>query len=252
MLRRVEVYAIAADAPAPAVQRFVEACRRCGRHIPEVLDSAVGWNRSEAPVHLVWEHAFASPEAYRRYMVHPFHATVLDRYILQDSPERVVADDTLGAGLVGYRCDEPAFRLRSGVRRLVLLRLRAGAPADAVERLCHQLHDVPGAAPSMAVSVMAANTMGAAWFDGVTPITGPPRWTHVWEQGFASQRALDEYRQGSSELAVVERGGVAEWARWSDGVVTAVADIHYTVVSAADADDTHDNHDTNGIDDTDR
>ena len=111
------------------------ACRRCGQFIPEVLYSAVGWNLSDAPVHLVWEHAFASPEAYQRYMVHPFHAAVLDRYLLHDSPERVVTDNDLGAGLVGYQCDEP--RVRHGRGRapaVLLLRLdrraaAGGAPA---------------------------------------------------------------------------------------------------------------------------
>jgi hypothetical protein len=255
VLRRFEVYAIGADSPAGAVRRFEEACRRSGRHVPEVLDSAVGWNRSGAPVHLVWEHAFASPEAYRRYMVHPFHAAVLDRYILQDSPERVVTDDTLGAGLVGYSCDDAVYRLRRGVRRLVLLRLRAEAPAGAVERLWRRLHDAPAASPSMVVSVAAANTMGPAWFDGMTPITGPPRWTHLWEQGFASEGGFDDYRHGPSALAAVERGGSEDWGRWSDGVVTRVADVHYVINgntddTAGDSDEIDNNHTTNDANNT--
>ena len=84
MLRRFEVYALRPDAPADAVVGLEEACRRCGRFIPEVLDGAVGTNLSDAPVQLVWEHAYASPEAYRRYMVHPYHAAVIDRYLLPD------------------------------------------------------------------------------------------------------------------------------------------------------------------------
>jgi len=224
VLRRFETYAVAADAPADPVRRLEEACRDCGRHIPEVLDSAVGWNLSGAPVHLVWEHAFESPEAYRRYMVHPFHATVLDRYILPDSPERVVADDTMGAGLVGYRCEEPVFRIDGGVRRLVLLRLDTAAARRDVAQLHEALVAVPARVPEMAVSVVGANTMGPAWFDGVTPITGPPRWTHVWEQGFASLADLDAYRHGSSPLAAVERAG---WRGWAGGIVRRAAEIHY-------------------------
>jgi len=212
---------------------FREALGACPRHIPEVLHSAVGRNRSGAPVHLVWEHAFESPEAYRRYMVHPYHATVLDRYILHDSPERVVAGDRLGAGLIGYHCAQPSFRLDGGVRRLVLLRLAADAGPGAVEELGAGLVRVPDDVPGMRVSVMAANTLGSAWFDGVTPITGPPRWTHLWEQGFASEADLAAYRAGPHPVAGVERGGVPAWVRWSGGIVTKASDVWYELERAA-------------------
>jgi len=78
----------------------------------------------DAPAQVVWEHAFTSPEAYQRYMAHPFHANVLDRYLLNDSPQRVVVDNDLGAGLVGYHCTGPVFELASGIRRIVLLTRR--------------------------------------------------------------------------------------------------------------------------------
>ena len=42
----------------------------------------------------------------------------------------------------------------------------------------------------MILSVVGANTLGSAWFDGVTPIAGRPRWTHLWEQGFADRRRV--------------------------------------------------------------
>jgi len=227
VLRRIETYSLRPDAAPAATGLFERALRECGRHIPEVLDGVVGWNDSDAPVHLVWEHAYASPEAYRRYMVHPYHATVLDRYILQDSPECVVAPDVLGAGLVGYHCDEPSYRMEEGVRRIVLLRMDAGAAAADVARVCHALRGVPAGAGSMGTSVVGANTLGPAWFDGVTPITGPPRWTHLWEQGFASAGACDEYRRGPAPLAAVERAGRDGWAAWSDGIVRSVAELRY-------------------------
>jgi hypothetical protein len=236
VLRRFEAYAVAPGAPRHGVDRLEAACRRCGSHIPEVLDSAVGWNLSEAPVQLVWEHAYASPEAYRRYMVHPFHATVLDRYVLQDSPERVVADDTMGAGLVGYECPGAHYRMDGGVRRLVLLRLDSTATAatadaaagDAVAQLGEELASVPATVPEMVVSVFGANTMGPAWFDGVTPVSGPPRWTHLWEQGFESLTALASYRRGGSAMAAVERAG---WEGWAGGVVRRSAEIYYERLS---------------------
>jgi hypothetical protein len=83
-----------------------------------------------------------------------------------------------------------------------------------------------GDVPGMEVSVMAANSMGSAWFDGVTPVMGPPRWTHVWEQGFSSRAALDSYRGGDSTVAVAERAG---WDRWMGGIVKRSAELFYEV-----------------------
>jgi hypothetical protein len=232
MLRRFEIYALRPDAPVERVRALESACRRCGSFIPEVLDSAVGRNRSEAPVHLVWEHAYASAEAYGRYMVHPYHAVVLDRYLLQDSPERIVVDDPLGAGLVGYSCDGPAYRMSGGVRRVVLLRIRAQSSPEDVARLRHALEHAPGDAPDMVVSVVGANTMGPAWFDGVTPITGPPRWTHVWEQGFPDLHALESYRRGDSPMAEVERSG---WEHCTGGIVTRSVELFYELTPSTGA-----------------
>jgi len=230
MLRRFEVYALRPDAPAEGVRALEAACRDCGRFIPEVLDCAVGTNLSDAPVQIVWEHAYASPEAYRRYMVHPYHAVVLDRYLLPDSPERLVIDGPLGAGLYGYGCGAPSYRMRSGIRRLVLLRLEAGVPEAEVQRLGQALERVRPDAPGMVVSVFAPNTMGAAWFDGVTPVMGPPRWTHIWEQGFSSVDALDAYRHGGSALADVERVG---WDEWMGGIVKRSAELFYAMTTTA-------------------
>ncbi len=235
MLRRFEVYAIRPGTPAPQVRALEAACRDCGRFIPEVLDCAVGTNLSEAPVQLVWEHAYASPEAYRRYMVHPYHAVVIDRYLLPDAPERIVIDGALGAGLYGYGCDAPSYRMRGGVRRLVLLRLDTGARDQDVARLAGALERAPGETPDMVVSVMAANTMGSAWFDGVTPVMGPPRWTHLWEQGFPSRDALHSYRHGDSVLAAVERAG---WDGFMDGIVKRSAEVFY-VVRSSDPEEAH-------------
>ena len=155
-------------------------------------------NLTDAPVRLVWEHAYESPEAYQRYMVHPFHACILDRALLADSPERIVSSNDVGAGLVGYVCDTPVYRMTAGIRRLVLLDLSPGEAAafsKAVER------DIDG----LRVSVVAENSMASAWFDGVTPITAPPRWSHVWEQGWDSLAAFEAYR--ASPLAGVEPEG---------------------------------------------
>jgi hypothetical protein len=225
MLRRIETYSVA-DVDDDGVRALETACARCDRFIPEVLYSHVGWNRSDAPVQLVWEHAFASPAAYHRYMVHPYHAAVLDRYLLHDSPERVVVDNDLAAGLVGYSCDEPAFAMTSGVRRLVLLDVdRHAAPAD-VDRLVATLGHTPVEVGAMTLSVVAANTLGSAWFDGVTPVAGPPRWSHLWEQGFPDDDALEAYLHGSPSLARRERSGGADPI---DGIVRRTVSLHYDI-----------------------
>ncbi len=229
MLRRFEVYALDPGAPAERGRALQAACRDCGLHIPEVLDCAVGTNLSDAPVQLVWEHAYESPDAYGRYMVHPYHAVVIDRYLLPDAPERIVVDGPSGAGLYGYRCDAPVYRMPGGIRRLVLLRVDVDAPPRSVADLGASLEAATGEVPDMVVSVMAANTMGAAWFDGVTPLTAPPRWTHIWEQGFASLDALDAYRRGDSAPARIERAG---WSDATDGVVKRSAELFYEVTTA--------------------
>jgi hypothetical protein len=228
VLRRFELYGVARAPADDAVRALATACRRCGEFIPEVSHSRVGWNLSAAPVQLVWEHAFASPEAYQRYMIHPFHAAVLDRYLLPDSPERVVSDNDLGAGLVGYECDGPVFAMRKGVRRLVLLRVDRRAGAGQLHRMQAALRDVPAADDQMILSVVGANTLGAAWFDAVTAVGRRPRFTHLWEQGFVDRDALAGYRHGGSVVAEAER---RQWDGWMDGIIEQAVDIHYDLDS---------------------
>jgi len=217
VLRRYEMYSISHTAAPAAVRRLADAFLHCGEFIPEVLDSAIGTNLSEAAVRLVWEHAYESPEAYQRYMVHPFHACVLDRSLLADSPERIVSDNDLGAGLVGYSCDGPVYRMASGVRRLVLLDLEPGTDTAALEKTMGD--------EGLRVSVFAENTMGSAWMDGVTPIAGPPRWGHVWEQGWGDLAAFEAYRDGTSPMAEIERKG------W-EGTARRAASVHYKLMTA--------------------
>ena len=225
MIRRFEIYSISVDADRHGVDALETACRCCGAYIPEVLYSRVGQNQSDAPVQLVWEHAFASAQAYQRYMVHPYHANVLDRYLLHDSPQRVVTDNDLGAGLVGYHCDGPDFELAGGVRRIVLLAVDRRASPNDVDRLAQTLGDAAGG-DQMVLSVVGRNTLGSAWFDGVTPVTGPPRWTHVWEQGFAGIGECDAYRNGDSALAEAERRG---WGGWMNGIIERAVSLHYEI-----------------------
>jgi hypothetical protein len=182
MLRRFEIYSVAANVPPEALQAMATAMRDCGSYIPELLHSAASSARSDTALNFVWEHAYASPESYRRYMVHPYHAAILDRYLLNDSPERIVTDNDLGLGLAGYRCDAPDFLLPAGAaRRVVALRLKPGA-ADRFAEIA----EAEARRAGMIVSVFADNFFASRWFDGETQTAPEPPFTHLWEQGFAS------------------------------------------------------------------
>src|SRR4029078_7219482 len=98
MLGRFEIYTLAPGVSDEEAARLADVFRHAGRYIPELDHSVAGTNLSPSSVDLVWEHSYASPEAYQRYMVHPYHANVLDRYLLNDSPERLVSASPLRDG----------------------------------------------------------------------------------------------------------------------------------------------------------
>jgi stress responsive alpha/beta barrel protein len=184
VIRRFETYAFLPGTSSEAKARLGDVLASSGRFIPEVLHSSVGWNRSEASAELVWEHVFESPESYRRYMVHPYHVDLIDRYVLADSPERVVHTAT-GAGLFGYHCDDDAMTAGPG-RRLVLLDLDPATGTPAAEDLWSRLAQEAAASGALSTG-SGANTLANTWFDATTPLPGPPpRWSHVWEAGYAT------------------------------------------------------------------
>jgi hypothetical protein len=53
-----------------------------------------------------------------------------------------------------------------------------------------------------------------------------PRWTHVWEQGFADRAAFDAYRLSPAATAGAARDA---WADWSEGRVRRVAEVFYAL-----------------------
>lgn len=218
MLRRFEIYKVRHDAPQGTVARMERSMRECGRFIPEVLHSVVGRNLSQADAQVIWEHAYESPEAYDRYMEHPYHANILDRYLLHDSPERITEDNGLACGLVGYEIAKPDYYMNRGVRRLVLLGVREGAPKSAIRQLEERLRAAREEAPQMTLSVVAENSMGRAW--------RPSIWSHLWEQGFESLAALRQYLWSDSPLARAERSG---WWGEMNGLVVRSVDFYYVM-----------------------
>ena len=215
MLRRFEIYSVATDAPAPAVQAMARAMRDCQAFIPEVLHSAIGYARSETSLNFVWEHAYASPETYRRYMAHPYHAAILDRYLLNDSPERIIADNDYGLGLAGYSCETPEYFLPDGAaRRLVALRLRDGA-----EREFAAIAADEAKRSLMSVSVLRDNSFASRWFDGETLTGLETPFTHLWEQGFATMDAA--------------RSCKPQWQSKASGLVERSLELLYTLEAGA-------------------
>jgi hypothetical protein len=203
MLRRLETYGFHPDTTPDRIDDLARVLRRTGWFIPEVLDSAVGRNRSSVGVDLVWEHSYESPEAYARYMCHPYHICILDRYLLPEAPECITASRReLQLGLMGYEIDGAPFRRDGGIRRIVALKV---APdADAFGAFAADLEARPG----LSVSIVAPNTMGLEWF--------PAGWTHVWEQAYDDEAAMRAAI--ADEHVVLSRGPVSEWI-----------DIHYEI-----------------------
>lgn len=184
MLRRFECYSFAPDTPASAREELARVLRETGRFIPEVHGSAVGHNRSGVAIDLVWEHAYDSPDAYARYMCHPYHICVLDRFLLPECPECITASRReLQLGLLGYEIEGAPFRVAHGVRRVVALRMVPGAPVEDVDAFLARVNARAGAVAGVVTSVAAPNSMGLEWF--------PDGWTHVWEQAFPDAGTMD-------------------------------------------------------------
>jgi len=203
MLRRFEIYPVDPDASPEAKAAMRVKLRDCGKFIPELLHSAIGHAESEtSALDFVWEHAYESPASYRRYMAHPFHAAVLDRFLLSDSPERIILDDTSGLGLAGYECEGGEYLLPDGAaRRLVALLLKEGTEAEFA-----RIAEEEAARAGMLVSVFKPNSFATRWFDGETHMGFDSPISHLWEQGFATLEDARAYAPQWREKA----GGMVE------------------------------------------
>jgi hypothetical protein len=208
-LRRWEMFSLEPDAPAAARERLRRAMRDCDRFIPGITRCAVGTNAAGGPIELVWETTYESVGAYRTtYMTHPYHAALLDRFLLPDCPERITTANDFGTGLIGY----PVARDRPlgpvAVRRLLLLDYEDGSTEPATELPDDGWRD----------SIVAENTMATRWFDGETNLGGRPAWSHLWDQCFAAPEQLEAHRRGDTRAAAVEKRLVAAARRRAEVV----------------------------------
>jgi hypothetical protein len=207
VLRRFESYAFADRTTPEQIGELTRVLQRAGEFIPEVLYSAVGRNESEADVELVWEHAYDGPDAYARYMCHPYHICELDRYLLPESPECITAPrPRLGLGLFGYEVEGEPFRVDRGVRRVVAMKATPGVASEAWDSFAVELETRTAHVAGLRVSVVAANTMGLEWW--------PSGWTHVWEQAFDDDDTMRRARE--EERTLLAAGPLDGWV-----------DVHY-------------------------
>jgi hypothetical protein len=217
VLRRFESYAFRETTAPEQVADLARVLRRTSQFIPEVLYSAVGQNESDADVALVWEHAYDGPDAYARYMCHPYHICMLDRYLLPESPECITAPRPEAAlGLLGYVIEGAPFQRDGGIRRLVAMKAAPDVEADAWRLFASELTDRRLHSPGMRVSIVAPNTMGLEWW--------PNGWTHLWEQAYDDEPAMR--RALTDEVWVLEAGPIDGWV-----------DVHYRLDTAPPADE---------------
>ncbi len=64
MLRRYEIYQVDPNASKETVAVMDKSMRHAQRLIPEVLHSAVGYNKSPVGLSFVWEHGYEDSAAY--------------------------------------------------------------------------------------------------------------------------------------------------------------------------------------------
>jgi hypothetical protein len=174
MIRRYYILPLRADAPDTKVQEFVDVLRGADRFIPGLRDSSAAVDLESRTV--LWENTFVDEATYSGpYMVHPYHIGAIDNYVMADSPECLTQD----IYTTRYQIPDATQRLRSGIRRVLLLNVGSDADASAIAVLAAQPDG------------LAASAFGA---DDVGWVSAKGRaWTHVWEQGFTEIAQLQRY-----------------------------------------------------------
>jgi hypothetical protein len=198
-LRRWEMFSLDPEAPPAARERLTRAMRECDRFIPGISRCAVGANTAGTPIDLVWETTYESVGAYATtYMTHPYHASLLDRFLLPDCPERITTTNSLGAGLIGYPVERDRPLGPVAVRRLLLLDF------DDVGMVRGAAAEVAETDDGWSDSILAENSMATRWFDGETDLGIPNVWPHLWDQCFASNEQYEAHCAGRTRAAGVE------------------------------------------------
>lgn len=182
MIRRFYIMPLNHDADDDAVAELLRVYDACDAFIPGLLDSATGLDGETWTA--IWENVFVDEETYSGpYMVHPYHSASLDSVLMADSPELLTHD----IYTVRYELPGEIPRIDQGIRRLVLMNLAEGADTSKIEEMAAKQD-------YMATSVFCADNVGWVSAKGRA-------WTHIWEQGFSDQDALDRYLETADGIA---------------------------------------------------
>jgi hypothetical protein len=174
MIRRFYIMPLNAGVGDATLQEFLQGFDETDRFLPGLIDSSAALDFDSRTV--IWENNFVDEATYSGpYMVHPYHAATLDTYLMGDSPQCITHDTFT----VRYQAPAGSRAMEKGVRRLVLMKLAEGADTSVIEGLVARREGV-------AISVFRPDDVGWVSAKGRA-------WTHVWEQGFADQEALDRY-----------------------------------------------------------
>ena len=213
-VRRWEMFTIAAGHAARSRERLWRAIRDCDKFIPGITRYTLGTNVADGPIELVLETTYTSVGAYATtYMTHPYHAALLDRFLLPDCPERITTTNDFGAGLIGYTVERDRPLGPVAIRRLLLLDFDAGPAGDRPVGTDVEVPD-----DGWSDSIVAANTMATRWFDAETDLGGRPGWSHLWDQCFATVDQHEAHRRGASRAAAIEAALVSRAVRSAEVV----------------------------------
>lgn len=92
MIRRLYMVRMLPDIPPARIESMVEALCAAPEHIPGFVYSRVNPEESRNSFHFVWDHAFVDAKGVDTYMVHPYHANIIDEFLYNESPGAVVED----------------------------------------------------------------------------------------------------------------------------------------------------------------
>jgi hypothetical protein len=189
MIRRFYIMPLNHRATEENVAQFIADYDACDQFIAGLTDSAAGLDFGGETV--VWENVFDSEETYSGlYMVHPYHGCTLDSYLMADSPELLTHD----IFTVRYEIPGDIPRIEKGIRRLVLMNI-----SDETESVAEKvLSECPA---HVATTVFSRDNV--KW---VSP--KGKAWTHILEQGFADEDALDDYLETAHGIATVSKDGL--------------------------------------------
>ena len=189
MIRRFYIMPLNHRATPEKVAEFIDVYDACDRFIPGLSASAAGLDFGGETV--VWENVFDSEETYSGlYMIHPYHGASLDSYLMADSPELLTHD----IFTVRYELPGDIPRIDSGIRRLVLMNLSEGTEGLAEKYLSER--------PEHAATTVFSR-------DNVKWVSPKGKaWTHILEQGFYDEEALDSYLETAHGIATSSKDGL--------------------------------------------